>query len=346
LAGLGIARHGLRVHWWHAWDAELDAALEVLPESSACSRELYRLLIQHPPTTDKRTALVLHGSRPVAVAGVRRRAHDWVPVTHYMLPGVIFPHEPGYLGSALAALGIEIAVGWWRMGGPPPEIAGMHELERIPTFAAPLHGDWEQHWRAARHLKDVKQARRRCQDFTLRVNDPDDLDWTILNWEAKWRADPAVGRSDLADRLAVARHLQDIGRNFTLTLTDRGRPVAGSTLVRQDNDLVGQYMYRSPDHDWYAVGTRLIDLTFQWGAEHGFDTMDIGGDHPRYKRHWAPETGAKYSFCVCPAVRYGLKRVWAGVSAVRARGFLGSVQVVGSRLSRIARRPRSPAIAG
>jgi hypothetical protein len=303
---------------------------------------LYRLLIQNPPTPDKRTALVLRGGEPVAVAGVRRREHDWVPVTHYLIPGIIFPHQPGYLGAVLAALGLDLAVGWWRMETPPPDIAGMHELERIPTFGAALQEDWEGYWRAVHRMKDVKQARRRCEGFGLRVNDPCDTEWTVLNWETKWRTDPAVARSDLADRLAVVKYLERIGRHFTLTLTDQGRPIAGNTLVRQGNDLVGQYIYRTPEYDQYGVGNRLIDLTFRWGADQGFDTLDLGGDHPQYKKHWAPEAGAKYSFSVCPAVRYHLKRVWAGVSTVRERGLLRSAQVVGSRLATIVHRSKGP----
>lgn len=343
LAGLGTIGQGLRVHWWHGWDAELDDALESLPESTACPHELYRLLVRNPPTKDKRTALVLRGSEPVAVAGIRRREHDWVPVTHYIVPGIIFPHQPGYLGAALAALGVDIAVGWWRMGTPPPDIPGMHELERIPTFGLSLRDDWESYWRSVHRLKDVKQARRRCADLQLRVNDPQDLEWTVLNWEAKWRADSAVSRSDLADRLAVVRYLQAHERNVTLTLTDQGQPVSGNSLVRHGTDLVGQYNYRSPDYDWHGVGGRLLDLAYRWGADQGFDAIDLGGDHPEYKKRWAPEADAKYSFSVCPPVLYHLKRVWAGVSAAREKGLIGSARVVGSRISKLTRRERTPA---
>jgi GNAT superfamily N-acetyltransferase len=346
LAGLGAVRHGLRVHWWHGWDAELDDALSSLPEPSSCPHELYRLLIQNPPTADKRTALVLRGGEPVAVAGVRRRAHDWVPVTHYLIPGIIFPHRPGYLGPVLAALGLDLAVGWWRMDAPPPDIPGIHGLERIPTFIAALRDDWESHWRTRHRMKDVRQARRKCEGFELRVNEPEDTEWTVRRCEQKWRADPRAPRADLEDRLVIARYLERIGRHVTLTLTDRGRPVSGATLVVQDNDLVAHSFYRSPEYDWHGVGNRLIDVTFQWGADHGFDALDLGGDHPEYKKYWAPERGAKYSFSVCPAVRYHLKRVWAGVSAVREKGLLASARVVRSRLSSLTRRPASPAEVG
>lgn len=338
---LAALRQGLRVHWWSAWHAELDAALETLPESPSCPRDLYRLVSQTPSTAEKRTALVLRGSEPIAVACVRRRERDWVPVTHYVIPGIIFPHKPGYLGAAVAALGLDLAIGWWRMEAPPPRIAGMRALERIPMFVAPLQTDWERHW-SKNQRKGVRRARRKCEAFRLRANDPGAAEWTLRRSAARWRADPTREDPALADRLAAARYLEGLGGHFTLTLVDGERPVAGNTLLPHGDTVVNQSTYRDPEYDRHDVGNALLDLTFRWSAERGYAALDLGGDYADYKARWAPERGAKYSFSVCQTAPYYLKRAQTAVAAARARGLGGVARAVSRRLSRIVARYHAP----
>lgn len=339
---LAAARQGLRVSWRRSWDDELHAALQELPESPDCPHELYRLLIENPSGAPKRIALVFRGNECVAVAGVRQRAHDWVPVTHYLVPGFIFPHRPGYLGPALAALGLDVAVGWWRMETPPPAVPGMRHLERVPTYGASLQGDWESHWRQARHAGRVQRTRKKCEGLAFRVNHPGDVEWAVRQWEIKWRVNPAVERADLADRFAVVRYLERTGRHFTLALADQGMPVAANTFIKHGTDLVWQYTYRSPEYDQRGVGNRVMDLGFQWGANQGFDTMDLGGDYPEHKKRWAPAAGAKFSFSVCPAGLYQLKQSRAAVAAIREKGVAGLAQAVRRQLARLTGREPHP----
>jgi hypothetical protein len=323
------------VHWWSSWNDELDAALAKLPESGTCPHDLYRLIARNPSSAQKRTALVLRGGEPVAVACIRRRTNDWVPVTHYVVPGIIFPHQSGSLGSVLAALGVDLAVGWWRMAEPPPRIAGMRALERIPTFAAPLQDDWERHW-SKNQRKGVRRARKKCEGFCLRVNDPGAAEWTVRQSEARWRVNP--GREDpaLTDRLAAMRYFEDGGRLFTLTLVDGDRPVSGNTLLEHGRTVVNQFTYRCPAYDAHEVGHALLDLSFRWAADRGYEAFDLGGDYGDYKSRWAPEAGAKYSFSVCPAGLYHLQRARAAVAAVRRTGLAGAARAVRRRLARIA----------
>jgi hypothetical protein len=332
---LAAHRQGFRVYWWSSWSDELEAALGALPESADCTHELYRLLVRNPSAAHKQTALVMRGSEPVAVAGIRRRANDWVPVTHYVVPGIIFPHKPGYLGAVLAALGVDLAIGWWRMQAPPPRIAGMRALERIPTFVMPLQEDWERHW-SKNQRKCVRRARKKCEHLCLRVNDPGAAEWTVRQSEARWRV--SSGREDpgLADRLAAVRYFEDIGRHITLTLVDGDRPASGNTLLRHGNTVVNQFTCRLPEYDGHEVGHALLDLTFRWSADQGYEALDLGGAFGDYKSRWAPEAGAKYSFSVCPAGLHHLQRARATIAAVRRNGLAAAARAVGRRLARVA----------
>jgi Acetyltransferase (GNAT) domain len=329
------ARKDIRAYWWSSWNGELDAALRTLPESPACPPELYRLLIANPSSALKRIALVVRGSEPIGIASIRQRNGDWVPVTHYLLPGFVFPHRHGHLDAVLAALGVNLAIGWWRMDAPPPAIAGMRDLERIPTFVAPLQEDWERHW--SKNLrKAVRRARKKCEAFALHVNAPGAAEWTLRTSEARWRVEGGNEDPALADRIVAARYLEHAGRHFTLTLLDGDRPVAGNTLLQHGSTVVNQCTCRLREYDANDVGNALLDLTLRWSADQGFRALDLGGDYADYKSRWAPESGAKYSFHVCPAAPYYLRRAHDLVAAMRAKGLAGCARAVGRRLSKIA----------
>ena len=87
----------LRVTWFDDWHDDLDDALNELPELRDCPRQLFRMLHENPTGERKRTALITEHGTPVALLSLRDRGQSWVPVTHFLLPGVVFPTKPGYL---------------------------------------------------------------------------------------------------------------------------------------------------------------------------------------------------------------------------------------------------------
>jgi hypothetical protein len=300
---------GLKVSWFDRWHPALDEALQELPEKDNCPHELYRLVIQNPNSVPKRTALITERGMPVAVASMRQTGRrSWEPVTQWMIPGLVFPAQPEYLIPALEALGVDIWVAWWRMEVPPRPSRQMRYLESTPTYRMRCSDDFEAYWRQTKQWKTVKNKRNRCQDFVLAVNSAGAAEWTIRHWEAKWRDNPQVESPSLSDTLIVAKYLENRGKYHTLTLLDQDRPIAGATLSVHHNDLVAGVIYREPDYDWHGVGIHMIDLTFSWAAEGGFETMDLGGGHD-YKERWAPQEGERWWFNICPESLHRAKQV-------------------------------------
>jgi hypothetical protein len=304
---------GLKVSWFDEWHPALDEALQALPETDNCPHELYRLMVQNPGSARKRTALVTKQGVPVAVAGLRQTgARSWEPVTQWIIPGVVFPAQPGYLMPALEAIGVDIQVAWWRMEAPPPPSRWIRYRESAPVHRMRCSDDFERYWRETKHFKTVQHKRNRCRDFTLAINSPGSVEWVIENWEAKWRNNPAIMDPSLPDRVAAAKYLENQGLHYTLLLLDQDTPIGGATQTVHGNDLVAGVIYREPEYDWYGVGIRLIDLVFSFAAEKGFDWIDIGGGHD-YKNKWAPQEGARWQFNICPEYLYRGKQVvnWA-----------------------------------
>jgi hypothetical protein len=178
--------------------------------------------------------------------------------------------------------------------------------------------DFEYYWRQSDLMKNIRKRRNRCKGFELRIDAPNAAEWTIRNWAAKWRPEGTREMPDLAERLTVARYLEERGRHHTLLLFDGDKPVAGQTVIVDHNEIVAHCTYRSPQYDWYGVMTRLEELMFYWAKEKGFTRIDMGGSYD-YKERWAPEGGAKWEFVVCPEyVRYE-RRISAFVEKVENR---------------------------
>ena len=119
---------------------------------------------------------------------------------------------------------------------------------------------------------------------------------------------------DLADRLVVSEYLEKRGLYQTLSLVDADEPVAGLTFLIHRNAAVAQVNYRDPRYDRYGVMTRLMDLSFYWAKERGFETIDLGGSFD-YKEKWAPQSGEKWEFDVCPRfmlLRERASQLWSG----------------------------------
>lgn len=312
-----MAQNGLAVTWFDAWHPSLDDALQLLPESDSCPHELYRLLMQTPCSMPLRTALVTDQGRPVAVVGLRRKGHrSWEPITQWIIPGVVFPAEPAYIMPTIEALGVDIWVAWWRMANPPSPSQQIRYIESAPVYRISLKENFEQYWRDNGFFKTIRRVRNRCRDLTLAINAPGTAEWTVRNWEAKWRENPAIVDTSLPARLVTAEYLSQRGKYYTLSLSDGDKLAAGASIMVHGKDLVAGVFYRDPDYHHHGVGDRLIDLSFAFGVENGFETIDLGGGHD-YKKHWAKPDGERWFFNACPELLYRAKQVTNWMRDVR-----------------------------
>lgn len=311
----------LAVRWFESWDPSLDEALRVLPELETCPHELYRMLLKSPARTRKRIALVSADRQPVAVAGLLRRKWFWQPI----VDGVCsireaMPARNGYLFTALAALGVDVWTGGYETR--PPLDAPLRRCFPLPTYRISCTADFESYWREAGSLKTVKTARTRTRGFALEVDAPGAAAWVIRNWDLKWKDHPAMETIAADDQLLAAEYYQANGRLHSLRLLHDGEPVAGHTFYVHRRSLVYTCTYRDDRYESQSVGTRLLDLSFQWAAESDFDMLDLGSGHG-YKERWAPEDGARWYANVCPLHVYVPKQAArlarAGVKAAKDR---------------------------
>lgn len=317
-----LAPHnGLDVVWFDGWHPALDEALPGLPEIESCPHELFRLLIQNPGPAHKSSALVTERGVPVAVLGLRQRGrYSWEPVTQWIVPGAIFPAKPGYLIPALEAARQEVWVAWWRMEHAPPPSKLMRCLESTPTYRLHCSGDFEKYWRENGYFKTIRRTRNRCRNLTLAINSPGSAEWTIRNWQARWSEDPASVDPSLSDRILAAEFLASRGRHYALLLLDGDVPVGGATMTVQNRDVVAGVLYREPQYDRLGVGVRLIDLSFSFAAENGFEVFDLGGGHD-YKKHWAPQQGERWWFNLCPEPLFWVKQAVRWARKLRGQAF-------------------------
>jgi hypothetical protein len=308
-----------RADWFKEWHQDLDVALGQLPEMSGCSHELYKMLIQHSSGAKKRIVLVTRKNEPIGLLGLRRRHRDWVPVTHYLLPGAVFPVNAEYWTEVLEILRIDLWISWWRMGSQPPVSPLIRNVERVPTYKVNLTEDYEKYW-TKKFRQQVRHFRNLCSDISYDVNAPGSADWTIRNWNKKWHDVSESEENVLRDRLLVADYLERIGRHFTLILRDKDKPVSGVTVISHGEELVGEYSYRVQEYDSIEVGKFILDVLFKWALENGFAKVDLGGDYEEHKKRWAPQDGEKLTFNVCPEYLYRIKNFTRNINRIRSRG--------------------------
>jgi hypothetical protein len=313
LAQWAAAGQGLKVKEFHDWHPALDDALAVLPETELLSHELFRLLAKNPCPTPKRMVLVLKGREPVAVAGLRWLAHQWEPLTNWIVPGVLFPVKDGYVHRVLPALGVSMYVGWWRWSIAPPPMPWAENLRSFPTYKARLSENFEEHWNQssqygvlARNLRTVK---KRCKDLTWRINTPGASEWTIRNWGAKWFPSEPHGMPQLQDRLLVAEYLEGRKQHYTHTLHDGDKIVAAITVIVHQNELVHQLNHRDSEYDRHGVMHHLTEIVFTWGKDTGFRGFDMGGRHDEEKKRWAPPRGETWEFNLAPKTGWLEQRI-------------------------------------
>jgi hypothetical protein len=306
----------LRLAWFDRWHPDIDAALQQLPEHEDCPHELYRMLVENPGPTRKRIALVTERGMPRAVAGLRQVTQfQWEPVTQWIIPGIVFPARTEDLIPVLDALGVHVRVAWWRMGGPPVATSSLRHVDCTPVHRMRCSEDFERYWRETGQYKAVRNSRNRCRTFSLTVNSPGSAAWVIANWDRKWSDNPARGSLSLSDRIVAAEYLEKLKRHFSFMLLDGDTPVGGCTVTAHRNDLVAGVIHREPSYGSHGVGVRLIDLTFSFAADAGYQTMDIGGGHD-YKKKWAPQSGRHWQLHICPQRVYLAERLVGRVSRV------------------------------
>ena len=115
----------------------------------------------------------------------------------------------------------------------------------------------------------------------------------------------------------VMDYLERIDRYHTFILVKDGRPVAGHTFLIHRRDLVWQVAWHDPAFDRLGVGTRLMDMVFQWSSTQPFDSIDLGGG-PK-KARWAPVNGENYVFHVYPYSSFTARRGRRMSAIVRRR---------------------------
>ena len=295
MAARASASQGLEIQCFDGWHPEFDKALELLPETSACPHELYRLLIQNPGSRTKRTILFTERGHAVALLALRQREEPWEPLTKWILPGFLFPVKEGCLSRVISAIPLEVCLAWWRQKSSPPESRMIRCRRTGETYKMLCSENFELYWKSSGHLNTVRRIRNRCRDFEFEVNPTGAAEWVIRNWGIQWNVPP----DELEDRIVAARYLEKTGHHYTLVLSDGHDRVAGHTFLSHNGDAVWQVSYRNPDYERQGVGTRLMELAFQWAAESRFRKIDLGGDH-EYKLRWAPRDGVKQVFTVCP----------------------------------------------
>ena len=316
------AHHALKdfkADWFKEWHKDLDDALDQLPEMNGCPHELYKLLMQHHDGSKKRIVLVTRKEEPVGLLGLRRRRRDWIPVTHYLLPGVVFPVNAKYWTEILEIVGIDLWISWWRMESQPPVSRLIRSVEHVPTYKVNLAEDYEKYW-TKKFRQQVRHFRNLCSHISYDVNAPGSAEWTIRNWNEKWHEDSEREENILLDRLLVADYMARIGRHFTLILRDKDEPVSGVTVISHGKELVGEYSYRLKDYSSIEVGKYTLDVLFKWARENGFAKVDLGGDYGEHKKRWAPQDGEKITFNICPEYLYKLKNFMRNIDRIRTKG--------------------------
>lgn len=311
-----VATHGLAIKCFDVWAHELDEALRYLPETDVLPHDLFRSLMSLSGSGGKRLILVTDRKEPVALAGLRDRWGGWEPVTQWIVPGVLFPiKNDKQIPGVLAAIGLYLHVGWWRWTVPPPQVRWISNATSTPTYGTHCAADFEEYWRKSDFFKNVRYYRNRCRGFTFHVNRQGTREWTIRGWDAKWRKPGALEMPDLAERLLASESLENEGLYHTLSLFDRNVPVAGLTFLSHRNAAVAHVNYRDPQYDRYGVMNRMMDLSFYWAKDRGFEQIDLGGSF-QYKEKWAPQNGEKWEFDVTPRyipLRDSASQLWSRV---------------------------------
>ena len=298
------ARHhgALRVEWPDDRRV-VEGALRELPESSDWPGLFEVLMESRGPA--KRVAVVFDRDGPMGVALLRSIGRSsWEVATRWIVPGFLFPVRPGCTYEVLKALQVRVDVGYWRYPEPPPVGPGIQNFRQQERHQLDCTTDFDAYWKESGNLSFVRQAQRRCKSFLLRIDPEGGAEWTICNWERKWRSDPNTPLPAIEDRVAAAKFLERLGRHHTMVLFDGERRIAGTTVLIHNGCVVCQLIFRVPEYNYHGVGTHITEAVFQWAKRSGYRKIDLGTG-TAYKGRWAPATGEyTYWFTVPPSGMY------------------------------------------
>jgi hypothetical protein len=272
---------GLEVAWSSVWAPAHDLALARLPLLDAPTRQLHRLL----GTTisgSKLHAIVTSDDELIAVVTLRRRPGFWEPASAQCLPGTPVACLPDQLGRVLRGIGREVDIGSFYRD--PTDLRPTH-MRSYDRYGADLTGDYEAYWPSQGGM-NYRTARKRTAGFEVRIDHPGDLEWTVNRWAEHWADDPSGQVASAADRLAVWGHLRG-DLVHTVMVAKDGQPTAGCVHFCADGVVKFECTGRDFSFEKQRVGTRVLDASFEWAKQAGYEIFDMGGGAD-YKHWWAP----------------------------------------------------------
>lgn len=288
-----VRRKHVEVRWRDAWTAELDEALDQLPEMRGCPHQLYRLLMA-PTQAQKCHAMVYERGELIAVISLRKRRSFWEPISQQCPPAGIAPaKDNAALGRALAALGVEVRV----VSGLGPEVTELHPRHSwdYEYHLLDLKGDFEEYWRERRRMYTIKRARKTLAQWECRVDDENDLEWIVEHWRQKWANDSNQEVVATEDRIRFWRGFMaartDGVELHAMQLLADGQRTAGLIFTHEAERTVLQCGSHDPEFDKQYCRAACILATIDWCVAHNSPALDFaGGD----QRLWAPVGGKRY----------------------------------------------------
>lgn len=316
MADSRLEHHGrLTVRRIKSWSSTVTELASGLTQSRLCPPELYAELLERNLRSGGRIAVVERRNEPIALIGLQRDGRfRWKPVANWLVPDFVCAAADDDALPALAALGTEISVSWWRRSAFPA-----HEHVRERRDIATHHmavAHREAYWRKTGRWRGIMKARQRCEGLTLSVNEPGGSEWVIHSAAVKWQGhEEAAQDATVHDRVDVVRHLESSGKHITLVLRDGDRRLSGEACIIDGDTLVSVLAYRDEEVGSLPTGIRTMDAIFQYAEQHGFANVDLGGHRP-YKLAWAPEQGMRHEFLVAPRHRHHARQM---VGRIRQR---------------------------
>lgn len=289
---------GLRAQWNPGLHVVHESIERVVADPD--DREMHRILASVPGRVN---VVVFDADRPLGVVTLRRRPTFWEPTMYQCLAGPPLAIEAGRVEDVLRAVGVEIRIEGYEPGREQIE---PDEQYAVDSYVTDLTGDYEAHW----HRKwraNLRTTRKRCAGFELRIDAPEDLRWAVTSWRDLYADDPRGEVVAATDRLALWPHLGG-SQIRTVALCDGDRVVACTVSSVRGLELSFQCTARDPEYDRQSVGSHILDRTFQWAKEEGYERFDLGAGYG-YKQRFAPVGGTLHGIAFQPPLVRRFRRL-------------------------------------